>query len=357
MKIIHTSDLHLCSPLTAKLRGAQASERRRELADSFSRTVRDGIEMGVSAVIIAGDLFDSRKVSRKAVSSAIATIEAAEKITFFYLPGNHEGDALLESGLPLPENLKIFGSDWTYYTLDNVTFAGRSECADGMFDTLTLDHGKINVAVLHGELRDRSASPASIGLKEASGRGISYLALGHYHTYGVVSLADGSDAVYCGSPEGRGFDEVGELGYCLVETDGTGVSHRFVKSALRSIRIVNADVTGAATQSEVERRCADALKGIPSSDLVRIVTVGERSPELRIDTDSIERRFYDGYYYFEAKDSSRPRIDPEDYKNDRSLRGEFIRSVLADDRLDEAMREKVIACGLHALMGESYFDR
>ena len=357
MKIIHTSDLHLGSPLSARLKGAQASERRRELADSFSRTVSAAVNEGAAAVIIAGDLFDSKRVSRRTVSATLATIAAAEDIMFLYLPGNHEGDALLECGMDVPYNLKIFGNDWTYYTLGDVTFVGRSECAAGMFDELKLDSSRINIAVLHGEVRDRSERPSSIGLGEAAGKCIDYLALGHYHTYSKTALSDNAYAVYCGAPEGRGFDEVGDMGYVLIETDGKRVSHKFIKSAIRSIRIVSCDISSAKSQTDVERLSAVSLEGIPSSDLVRLVAVGGRDPELMIDTDSIERRFFDRFYYFEAKDSTRLEIRPEDYKNDRSLKGEFIRSVMSDDGLDEAMRERVIACGLHALLGESYFDR
>jgi hypothetical protein len=39
-----------------------------------------------------------------------------------------------------------------------------------------------------------------------------------------------------------------------------------------------------------------------------------------------------------------------------SLKGEFIRTVIADDTLDEATKEKIIACGINALMGEDLFD-
>ena len=64
--------------------------------------------------------------------------------------------------------------------------------------------------------------------------------------------------------------------------------------------------------------------------------------------------FYDPY--FEIKDSSRIAINPDDYKLDKSLKGEFIRAVSADNTLDENMKEKIIACGIGALMGEDLFE-
>jgi putative NIF3 family GTP cyclohydrolase 1 type 2 len=91
-------------------------------------------------------------------------------------------------------------------------------------------------------------------------------------------------------------------------------------------------------------------------DLVRLELSGEYAPELWKDTDALLRRFADRFYHFEVKDSSKIRIDPESYKNDKSFKGEFIRSVSADDSLDEDTKAKIIACGLYALMGENIYD-
>jgi len=84
--------------------------------------------------------------------------------------------------------------------------------------------------------------------------------------------------------------------------------------------------------------------------------VGEYFPELWKDPDALIRRFGDRFYHFEVRDSSKIRIDPENYKNDKSFKGEFIRLVSSDESLDEDKKAKIIACGLYALMGESIFD-
>ena len=44
-------------------------------------------------------------------------------------------------------------------------------------------------------------------------------------------------------------------------------------------------------------------------------------------------------------------INPEDYKNDISLKGEFIRLVLASDGSEED-KAAIIRTGMQALMGE-----
>ena len=50
-------------------------------------------------------------------------------------------------------------------------------------------------------------------------------------------------------------------------------------------------------------------------------------------------------------DETRFSIRPEDYANDISLKGEFVRTVLASD-LPDAEKERILAYGIRALMRE-----
>lgn len=356
MKIIHTSDIHLDSPLTSRLPSDKVRERRRELLSGFGRLVGEAKAFGAEAIIIAGDLFDSDRISRKALDTALDIIEGAGEITFFYLQGNHEGDAFLTSGRALPENLKTFGKDWTYYTMGEVTIVGRSEIREGMFGSLSLPANGKNIVVLHGELRERSAYPEAIGLGEAAGKNIDYMALGHYHTHSSEAIDDRGAAVYCGTPEGRGFDETGDKGYVVISTDYSKIHFSFRSAAKRRLHIVPLDLSGAVRTAEINERAERLLRDIPSGDIVRMELCGRYFPNLWKDTDALQADFEHRFYYFEIKDSSRMAINPEDYKHDKSLKGEFIRTVSADETLDEATKEKIIACGINALMGEELFD-
>lgn len=356
MRIIHTSDIHLDSPLTSRLPQDKVRERRRELLSGFGRLVEEAKALGVEAIIIAGDLFDNSRVSRRALDTALGIIQDAREITFFYLQGNHEGDALIASARVMPENLKIFGDDWTYYDIGDVTVAGRNVIQENMFDSLSLSKERKNILVLHGELRDRSCAPDIIGIKEAAGKNIDYLALGHYHSYSAEAIDDRGAAVYSGTPEGRGFDEVGDKGYSLLSTSSDRVLHSFRPFARRRLHIVPLELDGAVRTVEIGERAERALRSIPSSDIVRLELTGRYFPTLWKDTDSLIREYSGRFYYFEVKDSSRIAINPDDYRHDMSLKGEFIRTVSRDDSLDEATKEKIIACGINALMGEDLFE-
>lgn len=351
MRILHTSDLHLESSLS-RLPADKVRERKNELFMTFERMVTEAQRLGVRIFIIAGDLFDGEKITKKATERVLGAIERAEEIDFLYLPGNHERLSFIERIGVVPGNLLVFGEDWTYFDYEGLTIAGRSECRADMFDTLELAPDIKNIVVLHGGIKDYSGVEDGISLSDARERGIDYIALGHYHSYSVTRVDNRATAVYSGTPEGRGFDEVGDCGFVLVDTDDYAITHRFCPFARRRMQIVEVDVSEAARVIDVEDLVEAALSKIAPSDLVRAVLVGERDPELTCDTDVIASRYADRFYYFEMRDETRMRIDPEAYKYDKSLKGEFIRLVSARADLSPSMKDKVIRCGLSAMIGE-----
>ncbi len=350
MKIIHVSDLHLLSPLTERLSADKARTRRMELTDSFRRIINIAEREGADAVIIAGDLFDSERVTRRDAEAILDAMARTSGITFFYLPGNHERGALMRSGADIPQNVKIFGENWTYYELKGVAFVGRSELPKGAFDTLKLDPCRKNIVVLHGSLAEHTVGEETVGRRDLSEKPIDYLALGHYHRYSAERISKRCVAVYSGTPEGRGFDETGECGYVRVTLTDAGACHEFVPSAKRRLHIKEVDITGVLREYEIEDRIASAIDGIPNEDLVRAVLVGEREIGLRRDTEALTERLAGGRFFFEVRDETRLAIRAEEYKNDISLKGEFIRRVLADKTLTE--RDEIIELGIRALMGE-----
>ena len=355
MKIIHTSDLHLDSPLTARLPADKLRERKRELLRGFCDLVTEARRIGAASIIIAGDLFDSERVTARTRDTVLDTIAAASNISFFYLRGNHDG-SFDTSGRALPKNLYTFdGEGWVGYDLcDGVRIVGHNSPADGDFSALDgiLRKDDVNICVLHGELRDKGAGGESFGRGAIAGHGIDYLALGHYHSYTEEMLDGRLCAVYCGTPEGRGFDETGEKGYSLIEISDGRLTHRFVPFAKRKIREIEVAVDGAAGHRDISERAALALRSIPSSDIVRLKLTGGLTPGVWKDTEALTEEFRGRFYYFEVKDATRLEIRPEDYAGDKSLKGEFIRTVSEADGLDEETKMKIINCGLHALMGE-----
>ena len=352
MKFIHTSDLHIGSPLTSRLSPDKVRERKNELMATFEGMIEEAVYQKAVAFIIAGDMFDSEKITKSTVDRVLGAIARYPSLDFLYLSGNHEKNALIECGAALPRNLKLFNEDWTYFNYGEVCIAGRSEIAPEMFSTLDLDYGKTNIVVLHGALADGKSGGEIIGRRDIENKKITYLALGHYHSYSEHKIDDTGIAVYAGTPEGRGFDEVGDKGFVIIDADGRRARHSFVPFAKRRLRIVDVDLTGAMRRMDVDARADAALSGIPHGDLVRMRLCGKRSPELFPDADAIKSRWQNSFYHFEIKDESGLRIDPDDYKYDRSLKGEFIRLIASKTNLSDEEKDKIIRTGLAALMGE-----
>ncbi len=354
MKILHTADLHLASPLTTRLSADKIKIRRRELMMSFLNTVEIAEGQGVSAFIIAGDLFDSENVSLSVIKDTLAIIRSHPALSFYYLCGNHEGNVLIESSLPLPQNLFIFGDEWTYFNHHGITIAGRCRHSADMFAALTLDEGKCNMIVLHGVLADRTDGIEQIGRKDIELLPIDYLALGHYHSFTYEEIGKRCKAVYPGIPEGRGFDEADEKGVCMIEFDGYTLSPRFLKTAKRIHYIVDITIGDGYGTYETDQLVSYATRIIPRESLVRVVLRGERAPFESFDVDSFKDRYSQSFFYIEFVDKTRIHFSPEEYMLDKTLKGEFIRGVMADDTLSEEQKEKIIIMGLRALHGESF---
>lgn len=367
MKIIHCSDLHLDADLRTKYDAASAAERRAELLDTFRRLCRYAREEAVSAVLICGDLFDTASPSSSVVRTVEDLIIGNSDLLFFYLRGNHDERPALFRTRRGPENLCLFGDDWTTWELSDGRDQGRRICITGrepsnaVFTSPELDPSCINILMLHGQVREgyTAPDPESVPLSALRGRGIDYLALGHLHHYRSFALDDRGNAAYCGCLEGRGFDECGRCGFILIETDeGThSLKTRFVPFASRILYSIPCPVTGCCSDTEVYGRISGVLEASSASgeDLVRLELTGELEYSCSPDAAFISKEWEGRYHYFELKDSTEPVIHSEDFLCDATLKGEFVRVVNAADGLDSRERTRILRCGLRALLGESLF--
>ncbi len=357
MKIIHCADIHLGSPMSSISDDEKRKERQSELRATFSRMASFAAAEGISAIIIAGDLFDRDRPFRRDRDFFLSTVKANPGVDFLYLRGNHDMDGVCED---FPANLKPFGSSWVSYSYGNINISGVelnvSNCSS-VYSTYVADSEKYNIAVMHGQLCDK-AGVCEIDRRRLSGRGIDYLALGHYHGYTEQALDSRCTAVYSGCPEGRGWDEPGDCGFVLIETSDSGISHKFIPFARRRFVIRRIDVSGCLDIHEVLGRINAAAEDdslaspAGSDDMLRAELSG--SPEfdtrnLSYETESLLR---ESFWNVNVKDLTKPPLILGDYENDLSLRGEFIRNVMKDTSYSDGERRRVIMAGLQALEGE-----
>ncbi len=347
MRIIHTADLHLDSPLTAHLCGEAAVQRRREVDGALRRVVEDGIRRGGEAVLIAGDLFDSKDCMPYTVDDVVSFIRDKAPLPFFYVAGNHEGTRLSER-TDLPDNLHVFDQTRHTYSLsDGITVHGV--CSPSALCSLPLDPNSYNIVLLHAAVGERT-SDTTLRLSDLNRCAVDYLALGHYHAFQTYTVGDRLTAAYSGTPEGRGYDECGDKGYALLDTDRREVT--FVKTALRRVEDITADISEAASSADIVHtvRLALAKRDVAAQDMVRVTLTGFVAPELRRDMAELSGYFSDYRFSFTLRDACRLRIDKDSLMFDPTLKGELIRTVLDDASLSEKEKDGIINCALRYLL-------
>ena len=352
MRIIHTADIHIGSALQG-LPLEKATLRKTEIMDGFRRLCAYARENGVSAVLIAGDLFDENRVSVQVKRQVLSFIEQAKPTAFFYVSGNHDNTGL--EGETLPDNLYLFDGAQSYRLDENITITGMDTRYFSLqkFDEMRFALDSFNILLLHGDVT-ATGGKESIPLTALENKGVDYLALGHIHIPDLQTKALDSRGRYryAGCPEGRGFDEVGGRGFFQLEIDGGRiVGEQFFTLARRAVREVQVDISACATYFDLENAVFIALQQVSTDDMVKAVLVGSFAPDLRKDIAVLSARLNDRFFFAKVEDKSKLRIQPESFAMDLTERGEFVRET-ARYTMDEDMRDEILEVGLKALAGE-----
>ena len=355
VKIIHTGDIHLGSPLRG-LPTDKAKLRQAEIVDGFRRLCIFARENGVQAVLIAGDLFDENQMTNALKTEVLSAVASAAPVCFFYVSGNHDKDAFFSEALP--QNLYIFSKNhgWHSYELpERVAVTGIDSCnlrADA-YDALRLFPDRFNIVMMHGDV-SRTQGADSLLLTQLQNRYIDYLALGHIHIPMMAAeRLDGRGRYrYCGCLEGRGFDECGKRGFFLLEViDGRLAGEQFVSLAKREVVLCSVDISACKSYYEVETAAISALSAQKRENMIKLVLTGNHEAGLRKDISLLSARLSEQFFQVKVVDESRVRIDFERYKNDLSERGEFVRETCRYNLTDEE-RAEILDVGLKALAGE-----
>lgn len=364
MKIIHCADLHLDSAMTANLDRKKAKERKIELLNTFDRMVQYASEHDIEAILIAGDLFDKKTVTKMAANTVYQAFIDNPDIDFYILKGNHDEDIFLDNLEEIPENVKTFGEDWTSYRIgknDNIVITGavlNKENKVSLFNELVLDNNDFNILILHGQesagqTKDKTVV---IPLKSIRNKGIDYLALGHIHSYKEAELDKRGVYCYPGCPEGRGFDECGEHGFVVldIDEDKKTCEREFVPIAKRKLYTIDVDISGLNSSAEIIGSIKSVLnkEKYSSESLIKIVLTGEVDAFCEKDSDYILKQFENDYYFVKLYDETKLKVSYEDFALDESLKGEFVRIVLAKEDISEEDKAEIIRYGINILSGE-----
>ena len=202
--------------------------------------------------------------------------------------------------------------------------------------------------MLHGATSD-SVGEGLINVSKLKDKNIDYLALGHYHSYKSDKIDYRGEYAYSGCLEGRGFDEMGEKGFILLEV-GDKITHEFIPFSQRIIDYVSVEVTGLKDAYSIYLR-AKELKRFSLTNIYRLELIGEIDATIDGVCQSLKKFFENEVKLIDIKDSTKKKIDASKYEADTSIRGEFVREVLKCDNYTEEEKARIIAYGLKALSG------
>lgn len=346
MKIIHAADIHLGSKIESKFSLEMTLKRRKEILDTFSRMVSFAKENDVKVILLAGDVFDKDKPAIKDKEFFYKTVKNNPEIDFLYLKGNHDIEGSYEeTSIP---NLKTFSSgDITSYSYGNIDIGGIemvNENYRSFYSKIMLNKERINIFLLHGD-DSNTFGLNKIRIDSLANKGIDYLALGHYHSYKEGKIDGRGRYAFSGCLEGRGFDECGEKGFILLDVDKE-VKSTFIPFSRRTIHEVNVDLTGSNDLVDSKSKVDLSIKDIDKDDILLINLVGNLPVNAEITADDIKVYLENRFFFAYVKNKTNSLIRLEDYINDKSLIGEFVRGVYASEEYDEETKQKILSTGI-----------
>lgn len=357
VKILHTGDIHLDSPMSS-LDLASAEAARDKHRQTFRKMMQYAIDEKVDMLLISGDMFDGKYITKETKDMVISCFaEFAKPVVI--APGNHDpyySVSLYKDG-SLPKNVYVFSSDelqiFDFESLD-ISVYGYA------FLTPSLTHSplakaqynreascKTKILLAHADTTSPISNYAPVLVEDIEKFGFSYAALGHIHN--PPSIRSKNTVInYCSFLFGRSFDELGEGGAYIVKLDNektevervTFSVHRFIKEEL--------DVSGTKDNSEIAERISSHInKNAYGKDTsLYLSLVGTVPLELLINKSELEKS-NTKLFELRIKDLTTPVPDNEYLKNDPSLRGEFYRNLLPSLTSEDSDTRRIAAEALY----------
>jgi exonuclease SbcD len=378
VRFIHTSDIHLDTSFSGAGFPSQLGNRKREaIRGTFRRILEDAVKEGVDLVLIAGDLFESERVTPDTVAFLKQQFEKARPLRIFIAPGNHDpyisGSPYVET--EWPENVHIFDRE-AFQAIEipelevRITGFGfegpRLEYR--LFENLpVLPDDFCNIVLAHasniGRAPSGKARHGPFTIDEIAGKHVHYGALGHYHEqHRLDNNIDGTEVWYAGIPEGRGWDETGICGYLLVEFSGGSLKVESRECCQYPLNTLDVSCDSFATREQV----LDAILSrsgelFDSRTILRVLLEGGLDPDLDLSLPELEQRLAEEVLYIQWDDRTHPAWDFESIAQEQTLRGRYVRHInerlraLPDDdataRKEKDRLERARLYGIQALSG------
>lgn len=316
LKILHSADWHLDSPFGgfSEAQRQFLKEQQRLLPGKVADLCR---RESCDLMLLAGDIFDAQP-SRATIDTLKEALVRCG-VPVFIAPGNHDFCA---PGSPWlteiwPENVYVFTGALESVVLEPLScriYGGGFRSMDSpslLEDFHAGGSERYKIAVLHGDPTQRESPYNPVTAGQVRDSGLQLLALGHIHKAGAFRNGN-TLCVWPGCPMGRGWDETGDKGVCIVTLEDAANVQAVSLDTVRFFDL-EADV-GADPVAALE----SLLPPQGSRDFYRIALTGNADVDLK----SICKEFPDFPNLF-LLDKTEPPIDLWENTDSDTLEGMY----------------------------------
>lgn len=326
LKIIHGADFHLDSPFLS-LPPDKASILRSEqknLIYSFGSAVTS---KKADIILLAGDIFDSQN-SFYDTAVCLRDILGDSKAEVFISPGNHDfwNVSSPYASVSWSPNVHIFKKNSVEkFNLNGLCVYGAGFTSRYQTEPLLrgIHHqsGELAVGVFHGDFGVTSSQYNPISQSDIFESNMSYIALGHVHTFSGIQKAGRSSFCYPGCICGRGFDETGDKGivYCELSDRGN-VDAQFVPLAKHKYSILSAK----SDNITVDSIAGDIISKFPDyrNDIIKLKL--SIPGDVNVSPDILEKSLNDYFFNLSLELNKHVQYDIWSLCGDNTLSGFYM---------------------------------
>jgi len=371
LRFIHAADLHLDSPFRGLAHTAPKlrDELQAATLGAFERVVDHTLASKADFLVLAGDLYDSKDRSLRALVAFRRQMErlAERDVSVYIVHGNHDPLNGWGSEFQLPPNVTTFtgkpntesvirrGKEVARVT--GVSYA-RERVTENLAATMKPEaDSPYSVGLLHANVGGQPghADYSPVTLDELSNSGFDYWALGHVHTRSLLAVEPATIA-YPGNPQGRNPREPGPRGCLQVDVDRNGRAHLSFVETNRA-RWVHLDVPiqpYTRMDSLLDKLLAEGRAAAAAFDgptVARCTLRGSGSLHADLQREGMDEELCEQLRTVIPVESVRiatgPQLDFESIARTESLVAEFLK--LADRALEDPELRKKLTDSLEPL--------
>ncbi|MBE7037809.1 MAG: DNA repair exonuclease [Ruminococcaceae bacterium] len=334
IKIMHIADIHF-ETKSGELSPDKSEIRRREIKETFSKSIDIAIKEDVKIILIAGDVFDSDYIGTDTIEFLKREFERIKDIYVFISPGNHDPytmkaySALKENlsgnvkifenrleGIEIKElNTRVFGYGFEdIYVKESVLSSFKAPCDD-----------MINLCVIHADL-SKESDYNPLTNQDILNSNLNYIALGHTHTFSGVLKSGNTYYAYPGTMEPHGFDETGSKGVIIGNIGKNECLLEFLPVSKRQYNVIDIDISDCEIFEDVSNKIKQALTA--QENLYKITFVGEKSENLSLNLKMITELFENDVFFVKFKDDTVSKVDINEIAKEFTLKGICAKKII-----------------------------